>query len=120
MDYFDFEVGENEVHRVQYFDEYGGYCNLIRVDGEVISGSKLIITDRLGEGVVGLLTQRGVPNLKKGDQIHFEVGDEEVHDVKIIFRTYGPLGKIIGARVEIDGEIVKDTEKEKRLKDLEL
>jgi len=120
-EYFDFEVGEREVHRVQYYDEHGGYLHLLMLDGEMISGERSIFSDEhIVSGVANLIITKKLPNLKKGNEMNFQVGEEEVHDVKIIFRTAGPLGKIIGARIEVDGETIKDIEKEAVLENLVL
>lgn len=122
VEYFEFEVGEEEFHRVQYYYEYGGYFNVILVDGEMIGGSRSLITEDLGEGIMNLIISKRYPNLKKGNEIHLEIGDREKHDLRIIFTKKGNFGleKEVGVQIEVDGDIVKDIEKEKYLNELEL
>ena len=87
-------MGINEVHKVQYHNEYGGHHIVLSLDGEVISGERSIP-----------LIPSNYPVLRKGSEIRILVGVNEVHDVRIIFHTAGKLGIIFGCdvTVEIDG-----------------
>ncbi len=107
IDYFNFEVGENEIHRVQYYDEYGGYLNVIMVDGEIISGMRFSTLEFFGGGTILPLLYSKYPNLKKGNEIKFKVGIKEVHDVKIVFNMIKELGISKGCDIDIyiDGKL---------------
>lgn len=94
VDYFDFQVGVNEVHKIQYHNEYGGHHIVVSVDGDIISGERSFP-----------LIPSNYKVLRKGNELKFMVGDQEVHEIKLIFHTGGKLGIIMGCdvTVEIDG-----------------
>lgn len=77
IDYFDFEVGENEIHHVQFYYEYGGYSNVVMIDGEIISGKRFGNPELFEGGTILPLLFSKYPNLKKGNEIKFKVGMKE-------------------------------------------
>jgi len=96
VDYFEFLVGINEIHKVQYHNEYGGHHCIISLDGEIISG----------ERVIPIIPSK-YPQLRDGKMIDLKVGQIEIHHVRLTFHSeWGLLGIIMGCdvSVEIDGQ----------------
>ena len=92
LDYFEFEVGESEKHLVQYYHDEGMYTDVIRVDGVIITRS----------GFIDLK----YPDLKNDNEFCFDVGENEVHEVKIkkIHKRGALLRKDSKYIITIDGE----------------
>ena len=91
VEYLDFNVGEREIHKVQFYNDYGGHYIVVSVDGKVISGERSIP-----------LIPSKYPVLRKGKEIEFRVGKEEVHQVRMIFHSAGKMGIIMGCDVTVE------------------